>query len=99
MENSKTLDSKYFYWLLENAIFWGDLTEAENQLENDLQNNYECKNTDYNYRKNSFLQSFEDLFRVAQQCSYFIKGRPMEDLLIQSWLYLEELLNNNWEIK
>ena len=44
MENSKTLDSKYFYWLLENAIFWGDLTEAENQLENDLQNNYECKN-------------------------------------------------------
>lgn len=96
---TKTLDSNYFYNLLENANYNWDVSRAEETLENDLQNNYECKNHDYNYRKNSFLQSFEDLFRVIQQCTYFIKWRAMEDLLIQSWLYLEELLNNNRELK
>ena len=95
----KTLDNNYFYNLLDNANYNWDVSRAEETIEKDLNNNYECKNTDYNYRKNSFLQSFEDLFRVIQQCSYFIKGRPMEDLLIQSWIYLEELLNNNREQK
>lgn len=95
----KTLDKDYFYSILDNANYNRDVNRAEEELEKDLQQNYECKNTDYNYRKNSFLQSFEDLFRVIQQCTYFIKWRPMEDLLIQSGLYLEELLNNNREKK
>lgn len=95
----KTLDSNYFYNILENALYGRDVSRVEEELTKDLQENYNCKNTDYNYWKNSFLQSFEDLFRVIQQCTYFIKWRPMEDLLIQSWLYLEELLNNNREQK
>lgn len=95
----KTLDNNYFYSILENANYWRDVTRVEETLEKDLNQNYECKNTDYNYRKNSFLQSFEDLYRVIQQCTYFIKWKPMEDLIIQSWIYLEELLNNNREIK
>ena len=95
----KTLDSNYFFTLFEYAGYNWDVSDVENKLENDLQNNYECKNTDYNYRKNSFLQSFEDLFRVIQQCTHFIKWREMEDLLIQSWIYMEELLNNNREQK
>lgn len=95
----KTLDKDYFYSILENALYNWDVSRAEEELTKDLQENYNCKNTDYNYWKNSFLQTFEDLFRVIQQCTYFIKWRPMEDLLIQSWLYLEELLNNNREQK
>ena len=95
----KTLDNNYFYTLFEYAGYNWDVSDVENKLENDLKNNYECKNTDYNYRKNSFLQSFEDLFRVIQQCTHFIKWREMEDLLIQSWIYMEELLNNNREQK
>lgn len=95
----RIIESDYFYNLLENANYWRDVSRAEEMLEKHLEQNYNCKNRDYNYRKNSFLQSFEDLFRVIQQCTYFIKGRPMEDLLIQSWLYLEELLNNNREPK
>lgn len=99
MENLKTLDRDCFYNLLETATRGWDLSETEKRLENALDGNYNCKNTDYNYRKNSFLQSFEDLFRVIQQCTYFIKDRAMDDLLIQSSLYLEELLNNNREKK
>lgn len=95
----KTLDSNYFYSILENALFGRDVSRCEETLEKDLNQNYECKNTDYNYWKNSFLQSFEDLYRVIQQCTYFIKWKAMEDLLIQSWIYLEELLNNNREQK
>lgn len=99
MENLKTLDRDCFFNLLETSTRGWDLSETEKRLENALDGNYNCKNSDYNYRKNSFLQTFEDLFRVIQQCSYFIKWRPMEDLLIQSSLYLEELLNNNREKK
>lgn len=95
----KTLDSNYFYSILVNALFDRDVSRCEETLEKDLNQNYECKNTDYNYWKNSFLQSFEDLYRVIQQCEHFIKWKAMEDLLIQSWLYLEELLNNNREQK
>lgn len=95
----KTLDNNYFYSILENANYGRDLARVEEMLRNDLQNNYECKNHDTNYRENSFLQSFEDLYRVIDQCTCFIKWRPMEDLLIQSGLYLEELLNNNREQK
>ena len=69
----KELDSNYFYSILENALFDRDVSRCEETLENDLKQNYECKNTDYNYWKNSFLQSFEDLYRVIQQCTYFIK--------------------------
>lgn len=99
MENLKTIDRDCLFNLLETAARGWDLSEAEKRLENALDGNYNCKNTDYNYRKNSFLQSFEDLFRVIQQCAHFINGRAMEDLLIQSSLYLEELLNNNREKK
>ena len=95
----KTLDNNYFYSILENANYGRDLARVEEMLRNDLQNNYYCKNYDTNYRENSFLQSFEDLYRVIDQCTCFIKWRPMEDLLIQSGLYLEELLNNNREQK
>lgn len=69
----KTLDSNYFYNILENALYGRDVSRVEEELTKDLQENYNCKNTDYNYWKNSFLQSFEDLFRVIQQCTYFIK--------------------------
>ena len=88
------LDNKYFEKLLDQKYFGWDLTLAEATLEN-----YDCKQSDYNYRKNSILQTFEDLYRVIQQCSYFLKWRAMEDLLIQSWLYMEELLKNNREEK
>ena len=70
---AKTLDSNYFYELLNNANFNWDVSRAEKELEDALSQNYDCKNHDYNYRKNSFLQTFEDLFRVIQQCSHFIK--------------------------
>ena len=93
----KTLDKNYFYKLLENTDYW--ICELENILENDLKENYECKQYDYNYRKNSLLQTFEDLYRVIQRCTYFIQWKQMDDLLIQSWLYMEELLNNNREKK
>ena len=73
METKKTLDSNYFYSILENANYGRDLVRVENMLENDLQNNYECKQTDYNYRKNSLLQSFEDLYRLIDRCTYFLK--------------------------
>lgn len=95
----KTLDSNYFYSILENALYGRDVSIVEEELTKDLRENYDCKNHDITYWENSFLQTFEDLFRVIQQCTYFIKWRPMEDLLIQSWLYLEELLNNNREQK
>lgn len=93
----KTLDKNYFYKLLENTDYW--IYELEETLRNDLKENYDCKQSDYNYRKNSLLQTFEDLYRVIQRCTYFIQWRQMEDLLIQSWLYMEELLNNNREKK
>ena len=93
------LDKQYFEKLLDQKYFGWDLTLAEATFENDLTENYDCKQSDYNYRKNSILQTFEDLYRVIQQCSYFLKWRAMEDLLIQSWLYMEELLKNNREEK
>ena len=95
----KTLDSNYFYSILENALYNWDVSRVEEELTKDLKENYDCKNYDITYWENSFLQTFEDLFRVIQQCEHFIKWRPMEDLLIQSGLYLEELLNNNREQK
>lgn len=93
------LDNKYFEKLLDPKYFGWDLSLAEATFENDLTENYDCMQSDYNYRRNSILQTFEDLYRIIQQCSYFLKWRAMEDLLIQSWLYMEELLGNNREEK
>lgn len=93
----KTLDKNYFYKLLESTDYW--ICELEETLRNDLKENYNCKQYDYNYREKSLLQTFEDLYRVIQRCMCFFEWRPMEDLLIQSWLYMEELLNNNREKK
>ena len=45
----KTLDNNYFYTLFEYAGYNWDVSDVENKLENDLKNNYECKNTDYPY--------------------------------------------------
>lgn len=95
----KTIDRDYFYNLLDCTNYNWDMSIAEATFENDLTENYDCKQSDYNYRKNSILQTFEDLYRVIQQCSYFLKWRAMEDLLIQSGLYMEELLKNNREEK
>lgn len=95
----KTLDYNYFYNILENALYGRDISREEEKLKKDLRENYNCKNHDTNYWENSFLQTFEDLYRVIQQCEPFINWKPMENLLTQSWIYLEELLNNNWEQK